>query len=221
MVRAKDTYKIGGQAPQGHARQCQGKSTRTRLQCRRWALKEQKFCARHGGRQTHVARINLLPRLYGKLLGGTMEETMNALLDESPAEQIQLFEELALTRVVCRDAVKLFAAAQQGDDEQKILAQQVMLDALKFVKDMCEGAAKVDNNSKDKFSIQHVRHISNQITQCAHEAFGMGDPDAVKRFAELIKAKVKMPSASNDGTDITPDQDVLEMDATIPRQEDE
>jgi len=216
--RAKETYKIGGQAPQGHARQCQGTSTHTRLQCRRWALKERNYCARHGGRQTFGAKVNRLPRMYSHLLGGTMEETMDAMLDESPAEQIQLFEELALTRVVCQDAVKLFAAAQQGSDEQKILAQQIMCDALKFVKDMCEGAAKVDSNAKDKFSVQHVRHIANQITKCAHEAFGVDNPEAVKHFAELLKTKVKMPSAENEGTDITPDQDVTEMDATIPKE---
>jgi len=147
-------------------------------------------------------------------LKGTLQDVIEEQLGASPSEQLSLFEELALMRVTAAQVVALWGAADSGADaDAKVVAGALMRDALKDVITTCQAAAHIESQARDKFSLHALHHIINQIVRIAHECFE-DDPRA-KHFKQLIQEKIKMPMEQT-GTLLTPDQDVTDMDDTIP-----
>lgn len=162
-----------------------------------------------------------MPRLYSKYLNTALEEVVGQVMGEDPREALNLFEELALMRISAGEAIKLYGAALKIGDEQKgqelrMSAAAVMAQALGNVQSMCEAAARVESQGKDKFSVHTLRAIIDQITLVAHATF-KDHPDLVMKFQRDIKEQVRIPAAGGaEGTHLTPDKDVMGMDATIP-----
>lgn len=154
-----------------------------------------------------------MPRFYSHRLKGTLQDQVEILLGASPSEQLSLFEELALMRVTAAQVVALWGAAEGTDAAP--MAGVLMRDALKDVISTCQTAANIESQAKDKFSIHALHHIINQIVRIAYECFDE-DPRA-ERFEQLIKEKIKMPIEQT-GTLLTPDQDAVDMDDTIPKE---
>jgi len=207
---------MAGGPPLNHPRRCQAKR-RCGEQCKRWAIKTRRFCQFHGGRCAGKGRgIADLPSIYRKHLKGAIQKAVEAQLDSPPSEQLSLFEELALVRVTAAQVVALWGAAHETENaEAQIAASVLMRDALKDVISTCQAAAHIDAVAKDKFSLSAIHHIVNQIVRLAYEAFG-DDPRA-KDFEILINSKIKVP-IEHTGTLLTPDQDVTDMDDTVPQE---
>jgi hypothetical protein len=131
---------------------------------------------------------------------------------------LSLLEELSLMRVLAGDTVALYDAAV-GTEKTELVANAGMLlrDALRQVADMCEKAARVDALAKDKISIHHLSFVVNQIVRIAAEVFG-DDTTRAAQFEQLIRERVRLPSIQQ-GTLLTPDADVVDMDSTIPKGE--
>lgn len=210
---------------EGHLKQCtyiRPDGTR----CLAWALHDAVRCRFHGGRaqqkafRAGPARIDHLPAFYRDVLGPNLRDALDSLTGGSAAEQLSLFEELALMRVTARDAVKLYGKACSVVDKSKGLALRaeaagIMQAQLREVAKLAEAAARIDSLAKDKFSIHAVHLLVNQLVRICASVF-KGHDDLVAEFARRVKTDVKLPTSESQGTVLTPDQDVRDMDASVP-----
>jgi len=202
-----------------HPRRCQARLKRKGgKQCGQWALEGVNYCKFHGGRLSQKklrgeVRISHLPKFYRNTLSKTLSQAVDEMLGVAPEDQLSLFEELAIMRTMAGDAIKLYTLAEQKG-KKTIEAAELMRSALKDVVSVCESAARVSAMGKDKISIHDIQHIVNQIVRVAYST--LAEKDA-RKFERAIKTQVKLPVKDNQGTELTPDKDVLEMDGTIPQ----
>ncbi len=200
--------------------QCQ-RIKRDGLQCRRWRLKGYEYCEVHRkGGHTIKRKVDKLPVLYRYKLRETLQDKVSVLMGENPREALNLFEELALTRIAANQSVMLFDKAHDIENGEKRVeavaaCAAMMSECLKSVQSMCESAARIESQGKDKYSIHSIKVIVDQVVLICHRVF-KDYPELVLEFQEAIKQHVRLPDESN-GTSITPDQDVLDMDSTIPK----
>lgn len=212
--------KIGGQAPQGHERQCKG-MRKCGLQCRRWALRGSKYCQFHGGkyneRRNHSGRkrkewTKHIMRFYSRNLSKSLAEALEASLAQKPDDQLALFEELALVREHANNSVKLYSMAlDKGSPDAVMAAGELMCIHMKQVADVCAVAAKVHNDQKDRFSIHDLNYIIEQITRISYDCFSHLDEAAVINFAKTVREQLQI-AQENKGTSSTPDSIVAQMD---------
>lgn len=144
----------------------------------------------------------------------------------APEEQINLFEELAITRVVANEAVTLYTATLEAlankpsndvaAQNAKDLAGRIVVDAMQQVSRVCTQAAQIEATAKDKFSVHSLMHVVNQIIRIAYEVFEPDHRDKAEYFEHLVRTQVKLPRVTAEGTELTPDQDVMSMDNTVP-----
>lgn len=190
------------------------------------------YCRAHGGRtdRRHTAQVlqapvRLLPMIYQKYMTRTLSDAIREATNVSPAEQLRLFEELALIRESIGPSIQIYGAAREASlkepeneklREAALAAGQLLRDQLAEVVKTCDVAARIDAAAKDKVSVHTLHHFVNQLVVCAHKVFG--DDPRVAELDQTLRETVRIPGVNeNEGTSITPDQDVLEMDATIPR----
>jgi len=203
---------LGGPAAPEH--QCKAKRTDGE-RCRKYALRGSDYCQFHGGRRSSKKIVPLgdLPVFYGGVLNATLQQVVESELARSPHEQLNLFEELALVRIVARDAVKLYTvAAERGTEETLAAAGIMMRDALNEVVRTCESASRVSANASDKVSVHNIAHVVRQLTRIAAEVM---DEEQARKFNALVKTRISIDGGPK-GTLSTPDADVHDMDTTIP-----
>lgn len=210
------TCSKGGGPPEGHERQCNAKSRVSQSRCRRWALKERKYCQFHGGRRRD-ARRNGLPTKYGKYLGDTLKKAVDDFLSEPHHEQVSVYEELAISRLAASQAIKLAQPVLEGrielSAETRALALGCLQDAMNNVRDMVVAAARIEAIATDKVSIRILDTFVTQIIRSIYRVCGDDDEMAAAIEVEIRKT-VRLPSKESEGIDILPST-ILEMDSTI------
>lgn len=187
--------------------------------CNKWALKGSEFCSTHGGRlyHKHPVRTYHLPRFYSKHLHRTLSEVIEEALAASPREQLNLSEELAVMRATAADVCKLYDACTSFTTRVK--AGDILRSVMKEVVSVCESAARVEALAKDKLNVHNLAYVISQVVRCAYDVFSDDLPKA-KEFETLIRETIRVPNEAQ-GTTVTPDQDAMDMDGTIPRNEDD
>jgi len=159
-----------------------------------------------------------LPRFYSKKLSGTLQQVVEEALEAAPAEQLELLEELAIMRTTTLDVLKLYEAAlESGKQEMIVSAGLVVREAMKDVQAMTSAAFDMEQKRRDKVSAHNIVYVVHQIVRISAEVFGE-DLDKAERFRRLCLEKLRVDDGKQ-GTTITPDQDVIDMDSTIPRAE--
>ena len=129
--------------------------------------------------------------------------------------QFNLREELALTRAAASESVMYYdMALTTNNSELRLKAADLMSSALKEVVDIAGKAADIESKAADNLSAFQVQAIVDQIIRIAYNTFG----ERADEFERLIQSRVRLPSSGHDGTDLTPDMDVMEMDASIPNK---
>jgi len=202
---------LSGSPPEGSPRQCHARSMHTRQRCRKWALKGRDFCQFHGGRREVVSEKGL--GKYGRHLGKTLRAQLAELASSPHHEQVELYEELALTRLAALDAIKLWEAAQKSKvDETKALAVSCLHDAMTRVREMCLAVTRIEKDSEDKVSLRVVDLLILQVVRAVHRV--CQDDELAGKIEEEIHNTVRMPTTDDTtpGTDLTPDEVVREMD---------
>ena len=127
------------------------------------------------------------------------------------------------------DADTIYRAKPDSESAKKMVLETgaLMKDFLFDVQKMCDSAARIEASSKDKLSITFLGHFIKQVLMCAYEAFeGKVDQSILDDFEERLKTQIRLPDyiqakggdGTPVGTEITPDQDVMDMDATIPKE---
>jgi hypothetical protein len=151
---------------------------------------------------------------YSRVLNKTLQQAVEDSLGQGPEEQVAIFEELSLMRLAALDAVKLFSASQESKNvETRQAAAVLMRSAIHEVVKTAEAAARVNSLASDKVSVHNIKHVAAQITRIAHECM---DLDQAKQFERLVRQRVKVQSTP-EGVHTTPDMDVAEMDASVPK----
>lgn len=208
-----------GSAPPNHPRRCQGMGRHSGVRCKNWADTGSKFCRFHGGHlgKRH-ARVDKLPQMYSKHLTHTLQKVVEETLTQSIQDQLDLTEELAVIRGTVIDVCKLFDLTEEGGDA-RLTAGALLRATLREVVSSCEAAARVAAISRDRISVHNLSNVLNQVVRCAWQVFG-DDHDKAREFEKLIKTTVRLPDEVL-GTSITPEQDVLEMDDSIPKAGDD
>jgi len=218
-----------------HPRLCQG--IRRGKPCGRWALKGVKYCQFCGGRRIQrnvsdcignfhgIFDVSKL-RFYGKRLAPKMKAVIEELLDNPESETLRLDEELAIVRDIAGDAVALLSAAKELPDdnpkktELRAAASAIAMDAMHQVRTFTHTAAAINSVSKDKFSVHALQDVVQQITKMVYLCFDH-DKDGLALFDQMLTDQLRLPKIGVDGTNLTPDMDVTEMDSTIPSSDDE
>lgn len=163
---------------------------------------------------------------YRYMMSASLRKKMAEMQgQQSPLEQLGLFDELALMRQLAQGAVATWDAATCDENEDKKVPEQLkaaagilMREALNDVAKMAEHVAKIEGMAADKLSIAQLGIVVDQIVHLAHEVFGQDDEtlERCKIFSALVNERIKIPTLEVKGTSITPDQDVMAMDATVP-----
>lgn len=223
-----------------------GSGYKVGTRCQWWALKGVIYCRQHGGRKLQAAAglkvksadprhasqlgtsLHGVHVFYSKVLGKTLHDKLKEIVESPGHEQFNLREEIALTKISAGDTVQLYDGVctlleVEGDEkkrqalaEAKLITGAQMRGVLGEVIDMCDKAARVEAAGKDKVTVQNIVIIVNQIVRVAYETFGINNLDLCYEFERRIKEQVRLPNEGPEGTTITPDQDVLDMDDTIP-----
>jgi hypothetical protein len=205
------------------------------FRCKRWASVGGQFCKMHSGGSVRV-RMDKVPRLYRK-----MGRSLLARLDEmeqSGVEAMQLREELALQRVVADEVVMIYSIALQmkTSAEEKHAtdpsndglaaavikarqlhdqAAQALNHALKNVRDTCLDAVKVEHMTSGRFTAEGVRTIMFKMVKIVSDVLGPENEAMALEIQAKIEQNIKV-RADESGTTCTPDQDVRDMDDTVP-----
>jgi hypothetical protein len=170
-----------------------------------------------------------MPRFYGKYLTRTLSEALEESTSISPAEQLQLYDELALIRDAAGQAVQMYALAREALEQNKDAAktsalQQIVMQASLLMRDhlsevvkVCESAARIEQQAKDKISIHQLHFFINQIVRCAYDAFD-GSIEHAQTFENYVRNHIRLPASGENGTALTPDMDVQAMDDTVPHE---
>lgn len=197
-----------------HPRRCQVKR-RSGKPCRRWALRGSEYCALHGGRRRKNPTCQA-PTVYSRFLTRSLRQAIEQQLERAPAEQLQLYEELAVMRRTALESVMLYDQALQSKKPELIDAATMLVrDSMNEVAGMAESAARVAASSAGKVDAAALAYVIQQVTKIAIGIFGEDDPK-MKEFARALREDVMLPDGSGDGTDLTPDADAEDMDDTIP-----
>ena len=218
------TILLNGSPPADHERRCQGKSLVRKARCEKWALTGSKYCQFHGGR-SRVSRVGRMKRVYSQHLGPTLKKRLEEMLDASHDDQVQLYEELALSRIMAQEAVALadIALSSANDDKgngvSKGLAIDIVQKSLIVVKDFALAAAKLETDAKNTVSLRVVDLFIAQIMKSIAAVLGE-DTKTVELIESHIAENVRIPSSrdpnvSIEGTTLTPDKMVEAMDDTI------
>lgn len=163
---------------------------------------------------------------YSKVLGPTLSEIVKDAVGQSPTEQLAVFEELALIRAAALPAVAMYDKLKENQSlppekkqEALLAAGQIMTAHLKEVISTAEAASRLLNAGKDKFSVHNLQFVVNQIVVAFGEVCGTEHQDLAEQLEAICRNHLKLvaqdPSAQ--GTELTPDQDVMDMDGTVPK----
>lgn len=175
-----------------------------------------------------------MPRYYRRSLGPTLRVAVEEALAVPAAEQVELNEELALMREAASEAVKTFSDAVEvvrvaeatGRPEyiepaREALrgASHLVMGSLERVGDYSLKLARVEALSKDNITIHTVYSVLSQVTRIFYVVCGEENEALAREVERRIRDEVNVPGiASNDGTDITPGDDIKAMDSTVPRE---
>lgn len=171
-----------------------------------------------------------LPVTYSKYLSDSLKSRLIELAGDED-DPFDLTEDMRLAQSTAVDAAMLYdvtkAASEQlvlqaTTPEQAIAAMrmtleagQVMRETLDEVGSIVERAQRVREKSREVVRVEDLGLVVNQLVLVAHEVFGEERLDLVQQFAEAAR-RVRLPRDGTQGTNITPDRDVLAMDSTVP-----
>lgn len=209
--------------PREWARTCAAKLKRKNGgTCEALAIRGTPYCKYHGGRRLAKKRnvvraygMTVELKLFSRSLSSTLAARLSELANEPPEQQRSLWKELALMRELAGQSLQLYDAAQQsGKPEIIVPAASLLRDSVREVIDSCETAVKVDAMSNSVVSVAHFGAIIDQIVKSAILVFG--DDPRLADFERIVREQIKLPTKEG-GTTVTPTDDVLAMDSTIPR----
>lgn len=206
---------------------------------------EQLLCARFefddktglGEREPLLKR---LPYVYSKYLSNALASRLDELTARPLREQLDMTGALALMQSHAIDAAQMYDTTLQTTDEQlrqfekldngeankratidmilqaRLAAGLVMKEALESVVEMAQKIQQMTTDKRNTIAVQDIHLLVTQFVEVAYDTFGDENVARVKEYAEKLR-QIKLPRDGHEGTMITPDMDVMEMDRSIPK----
>ena len=100
-------------------------------------------------------------------------------------------------------------------------AGTLMADSMKQVVDLAAKASSIHYQGKQTFTAMDLRLVVNQLTRIIWGICKGSHDEVARAIEEAIDRKLRLPTDGTAGTELTPDQDVIDMDASVPRLEHE
>jgi len=137
-----------------------------------------------------------------------LREHIEQIMSAPNHAQLQVYEELALSRATALKAMEictplLFELDPNSEDAKKItpdmkaMMLNLMRNSLDHVKEMVLAAAKIEALAKDKVSINAINLLVIQIMRAIEDVCGP-ETDIAKRICEAIEERVRMPINNTD-----------------------
>lgn len=176
-----------------------------------------------------------MTRFYYKTFKPKLAERVQELLEEAPPiEQLSINEELALIRQGASHAVAQYSdllekreKGEQISEHALMISADMMQDHLRKVIEAVESAGKLEE-VKQKVAGTLVNCMNMVVTAVMRAAFdAFGDDCRMATFKNKLDEHLVwrgLPAVSGEeptGTLLTPDQDVIMMDSSVPRSQGE
>lgn len=167
-----------------------------------------------------------MTRFYGRTLQPKLKARLGEVLNDlAPMEQLGCLEELALIRDAAANSVELYSKmVEEGVNAEKLIsAGAIMTSQLQEVIKSANTAASIED-VKQKLcgAFAHlVEACATSVTRALWEVYGddcrIAEVEKKLREHLFVRIDRRENSLGFEGTMLTPDQDVLLMDATIPK----
>jgi hypothetical protein len=161
-------------------------------------------------------------RFYGRQMRPALKAAVQELIEGlGVVEQLDLSEELALVRHQTGNLVEVYSAAVEGNAtlETRVAAGAVMVESVKDVIKAVESMAHVEEvKLRVSGTFAGAMHsVVVAVVKAVNEVFQ--DDYRVPEFERVLRERLLVHAAGSgeDGTVLTPDQDVIEMDELIPK----
>jgi hypothetical protein len=222
----------GGWHPPTPETRCRAKSIHTGKQCVQRQLgggHESGFCGFHYKRHGRAARSAMkvrrdrgIPAVYRERLSGALRERFDTTIDTG-SRALDLWEELAMFRVIAQQAVSIYDKAEATGEAKAIIpASAFLVEALKQV-ERCVSQITA-NRVKITGALQQVAvgAMIHQVVDVAYQVFGDSEENMllVERFAEKIRSEVDAPQVVS-GVRVSPEVEVRGMIESVPTFDDD
>jgi hypothetical protein len=119
------------------------------------------------------------------------------------AEQLSLYEEVALARVACGEAVQMVSrvleAGKKINDETRVLAMATLRESIDHVGSLVERASRIEHMAADRISVKSVDLFVRQM--CAVVAEFVDTPTMLQ-IEEAVREKVRVPLGALNPADV-------------------
>ena len=171
--------------------------------------------------------------VYASFVGDRLFDKITEV-EKATANALSLQDELLLMRVMAGDAIRLYDKAMEGCERLEdpgarsrvlALASGMVVEALNNVRDMAAVEYKlrcdqgmINVNVLGDVAMQVVNLFDSQlrIHEDKFREAGVDVQELANSMSEAIQDMVMIPSNAVRGTRVTPDQEVAQMDATVP-----
>lgn len=219
MKQLRSKGNRGGRLPDGHPRRCQAHpKNKGGLQCKCYARRGSKYCARHGGRANPVqlnSRKSAVATYYSKRLAGPLKDLFDSAINEQCND---LMEEVALARTVTATTVGVVSKLSEQLNKKKDIAPErvtalmaIVLEQADTVGKMVERQARVTAMLAGKVPTAALQIVIDQIIRVIHRETN-GDQDLVERLEVAIREQVRLPKTDDEA--LTNAVQIVMSDAT-------
>ena len=137
--------------------------------------------------------------IYSKFLGPKLAERVEELLEQPHAEQVSLYNELAIARSAACEALKLASPlfdeklSAKLTPDLKALMIQTLSTAMGEVKDLVLAASRLEKEAGDKVSLKVVYLVVMQIILAINDVCGIEHLNLAEAIARAIDERVRLP----------------------------
>lgn len=139
-----------------------------------------------------------MPSKYTKVMMPALAARLEAFLGSaSHAEQLQIYDEIALARVMLENSIALWSAIEPSTDpritaEMKGAARMDVQRNMDVVTDLCARMARIEKDLSDKVSVRQLGMFVEQIARVIHAR--LGDSGEADMLIEDLRSQVRLPA---------------------------
>ena len=161
---------------------------------------------------------------YGKRLKSALGARVDSFGDEQHHVAVALYDELAASRVMVVDTLKMYEASVGSDNaETRALAGSCLQSTIARVRDICLAISKIEKDSQDHVSRSSLDLFIRQVGGVVERVCGEENAELGRAIIIGINEDIELPDAGIGklATSRTPDMTALDMDAVTTGDQDD
>lgn len=135
-----------------------------------------------------------MPRRYKKLMPRLAEKLTAFLEGETHAQQLELYEEIALARTFLDELLEMNTVVSEQPDtpiELKMALMKQIQDATTHVSDLVSKMARVERDLDDKVSVRALGMFVQDITRAIYKR--LGETPEAQLLIEDLSTRIQVP----------------------------